>query len=68
MSQPVLNLQSQGSWIQVYNETRAASVAGDKVCKLEAVKISAVTNTELLCEIVTLAKMFAGKFTPNGSK
>ncbi len=29
MSQPVLDLQSQGSWVQVYNETRAASVVVD---------------------------------------
>lgn len=30
MSQPVLDLQSQGSWVQVYNEYRAASVMVDR--------------------------------------
>ena len=29
MSQPVYNLRSQGSWVQVYNEYRAASVVVD---------------------------------------
>ncbi len=30
MSQPVLLLQSQGSWVQVYNEYRAADVVVDR--------------------------------------
>ena len=30
MSQPVLNLQSQGSWVQVYNEVRTSQVMTDR--------------------------------------